>query len=156
MRRSTSSTPATSRQPLRRRALELQLDPPPLRGASQRVDVAGGDDAAVVDDRDLLADVLDELELVAGEEDGGAARRLAAEHLGERVHRDRVEAGERLVEDEQLGLVQQRGRELCALLVAVRELLHLRAGAILEAEPLEPASRPRARRRVVSPCRQPK
>ena len=111
----------------------------------------------MVDDRDVLADVLDELELMAGEEDGGAAGRLAAEHLGERVHGDRVEPGERLVEHEQLRLVQQRRRELGALLVAVRELLDLRVGAVGETEPLEPAATPpRAPRASSSPCRQPK
>ena len=97
----------------------------------------------MVDDRDVLADVLDQLELVAGEEDGGAAGRLVAEHLRERAHRDRVEAGERLVEDEQLRLVHQRRRELRPLLVAVRELLDLRVGAVGETEPLQPVAPPR-------------
>ena len=103
-----------------------------------------GDHAAVVDDRDVLADVLDELELMAREEHRRAAGRLAAEHLGERAHGERIEPGEGLVEHEQLGLVQQRRRELGALLVAVRELLDLRAGAIGETEPLEPRGRRRA------------
>ena len=60
----------------------------------------------MVDDRDFLADVLDELELVAREEHRRAASRLAAKHLGKRVDGDRVKAGKRLVEDEQLRLVQ--------------------------------------------------
>jgi hypothetical protein len=47
------------RQPVRWCAFELELDPPPLRAAPQRGELAGGDDAAVVDDRDLFADVLD-------------------------------------------------------------------------------------------------
>ena len=109
----------------------------------------------MVDDRDLLADVLDELELVAGEEDGRAARRLVAEHLGERAHGDRVEPGERLVENEQLRLVQERRRELCALLVAVRELLDLRVGAVGETEPLEPVRCRGARRAVAEPVQTP-
>ena len=67
------------------------------------------------------------------------------------LHGERVEPGERLVEDEQLRLVQQRGRELRALLVAVRELLDLRIGAIGEAEPLEPVRRRRARRARAQP-----
>ena len=62
--------------PLRRCPLELQLDPTPLRCPSQRIEVAARDDAAVVDDRDLLADVLDQLQLMTGEDDGSAARRL--------------------------------------------------------------------------------
>ena len=47
--------------------------------------------------------------------------------------------GERLVEDEQLGLVHERGRELDALLVAERELLDAVVGALGQPEPLDPA-----------------
>jgi hypothetical protein len=133
-----------SRQPLVRRAFEPELDPPPLRRVSQVVDVPGGDDATAVDDRDVLADVLHELELMAREENGGTAGRLAAEHLGERAHGEGIESRERLVEHEQLGLVQERRRKLGALLVPVRELLDLRAGAVGEVEPLEPLGRRRA------------
>ena len=67
------------RQPLRQRALELQLDPTALRGPSQRGEIAVRDDAAVVDDRDLLADVLDQIQLMAREDDGSAAHRLVME-----------------------------------------------------------------------------
>ena len=93
----------------------------------------------MVDDRDLLADVLDQLELVAGEQHRGAAGRLAAENVGHGAHGNGIESGERLVEDEQLRLMDERGRELHPLLVAVRELLHGRAVAVGETEPLEPA-----------------
>ena len=86
------------RPPLRRRALELQVDPTTLRGPPQRGEVALRGDAAVVDDRDVLADVFDQLQLMTGEDNGSAACRLIAEHLCERAHRDRVEAGERLIE----------------------------------------------------------
>ena len=93
---------------------------------------------------------------MAGEEHGRTAGGLVAEHPGERVHGDRVEAGERLVEDEQLGLVHERRRELGALLVAVRELLELRPGATLQAEPPEPVCRRHARVAASMPCRRPK
>ena len=75
------------------------------------------------------------------------------EHAAEHVDADRVEAGERLVEHEQLRVVHERGRELHALLVAERERLHAVAGALGEAEPLDPAVRRRPRRRAASaPC----
>ena len=93
----------------------------------------------MVDDRDLLADVLHQLELMAGEEHGGAAGSLAAQHVGERLHRDRVEPRERLVKHEQLRLVHQRRSQLGPLLVAVRELLHLGVRPLGESETLEPA-----------------
>jgi hypothetical protein len=83
----------------------LVLDLPVPRSLSQRVELPGRDNAAVVDDRDVLADVLDQVELVTGEEDGGAALRLLAQHPGQRLHGDRVEPCERFVEDEQLRLV---------------------------------------------------
>ena len=125
-------------QPLRRSAVELQLDPPLLRGTPQRIYVAGSDDMAAVDDHDLLAYVLDELELMAGEEDGGSTRSFATKQLGKRLYRNRIETGERLVEDEQLRLVKQRCCELRTLLVAVRERLDVRTRAIGDAEPAEP------------------
>ena len=132
-------------QPLRRRTVEPELDLPVLRLPSQRVEFPGGDDAAVVDDRDVLADVLDQVELVAGEEDGGAAFCLRAQQLGERLHGDRIEPCERLVEHEQLRLVHERRRKLRPLLVAMRELLQLRRRPLGKAEPLQPRLRGRPR-----------
>src|SRR5215211_993758 len=78
---------------------------------------------------------------MAGEEDGRAAGRLVTEDLREHPHRDGVEAGEGLVEHEEIRLVDQRRRQLRALLVPVRELLDLRPGAILQPESGEPCAR---------------
>ena len=57
------------------------------------------------------------------EHDRGATPRLGDEDLGQRVDGDGVEAGERFVEDEHVGLVDQRADQLHPLLVAERELL---------------------------------
>jgi hypothetical protein len=58
-------------------------------------------------------------------------------------------ARERLVEHQQLRVVDERGAELHALLVAERERLDAVAGAVGDPEPLEPAvRRPPARRRA--------
>ena len=92
---------------------------------------------------------------MAGEENGRAARRLAAEDIGEHLDCDRVETGERFVEYEQLRLVQQRCRELGALLVAVGELFDRRVGALGEPEPLEPPRCRDARRGVAQPVQRP-
>ncbi len=116
-----------------------------LRLPTKRRELAGGDDAAAIHDRHLLADVLDQLELVAREQHRCAARRLAAQHLRERLHRDRVEPGEGLVEHQQLRLVHERRRELRPLLVPVRQLLDLRSAALGQSEPVEPARGRRAR-----------
>ena len=78
---------------------------------------------------------------------------LLEQRLGEGVDADRVEAGERLVEDEHLGPADQRGGELDALLVAQRQLLHRVAAALAQAEPARPTRRRRARPRPASrPC----
>ena len=44
---------------------------------------------------------------------------LLGEHACDRVDSRRVQPGQRLIEDEQLRVVHQRGRELDTLLVAV-------------------------------------
>ena len=113
------------------------------------MDVAGGgggadigkgafeDGVAAVDDGDVVAEILDEVELVAGEEDGGTSGGLFADHLAECLDADRVETGEGLVEHEQIGVVGERDDELDALLVAVGELLEAGAGAVRESEAIE-------------------
>ena len=59
---------------------------------------------------------------MAGEDDRHAGGGVLGQHAGEHVDADGVEAGERLVEHEQLGVVHERGGELDALLVAERDV----------------------------------
>ena len=101
-----------------------------IAAGGQLVDRALGDDPAAVDDDGPFAQVLDEIELVRREEHRRAPPGLADEDLGEGVDGHRVEAGERLVEHEDVGLVDQRADQLDALLVAEREVLQLVAGAV--------------------------
>ena len=117
---------------------DLDLEMLAARRALERLDGARGDDPAASDDHDVLADVLDEVELVAGEDDPDAGRGPLPDDLGHRRDPDRVETRERLVEDEQLGVVDERGRQLDPLLVAVRQLLELRLRPVGETHPLEP------------------
>ena len=104
-----------------------------------------GGDPAAGDDHDVLADVLDQVELVAGEDDPDAGRRPLAEDLGHRRDAERVEPAERLVEDEQLRVVDERRAELDALLVAVRQRLELGPLRSRQAQPGEPARGRRGR-----------
>src|SRR3954468_20914776 len=129
----------------------LDIDPPAPAAAlrAQRRHRPGRHDPPAAHDRDGVAQALDELELVAGEHDRHAGPRALAQHLAQHVDADRVEAGERLVEHEQLGVVRERRAELRALLVAERERLRAPLGDLGEAEALEPAPRRRPRRRVV-------
>jgi hypothetical protein len=75
---------------------------------------------------------------MAREDDADTGGSPLAKDLGHRRDPDRVEPGERLVEDEQLRIVDERGTELDALLVAVRQLLQLCLRPIGEPEALEP------------------
>ena len=73
------------------------------------------------------------------------------EHAAHHVDADRIEPGERLVEDQQLGVVHEGDAELDALLVAERERLHLVAGPLGSAQPLDPALGRRRGRRAGEP-----
>ena len=85
----------------------------------------------------LAAGLLDEIQLVAGEENRGAGVGALAQHRREVVDADRIQAGERLVEHEQLRIVDERRGELHPLLVAERELLDLRVEPLAEPEAFE-------------------
>jgi hypothetical protein len=78
---------------------------------------------------------------VAREDHGHARCREAGQHPAQHIDAHGIEAGERLVEHEQLRPVHERGGELHALLVAQGELFDGVAGTIRDAEPLEPAVR---------------
>ena len=69
----------------------------------QRRRRALGDDLAAADDRDPVGELVGLLEVLGGEEDGGAPRCSAAHLLPDRLAADRVEAGGGLVEEEHLG-----------------------------------------------------
>ena len=120
---------------------------------AQVLDPSGGHEPAVLDDRHRLAQPLDELELVRGEDHRDALVGEPLQHAAEHVDADGVEPRERLVEHEQLRPVHERRAELHALLVAERQRLHAVARAVGDPEPLEPAVG--RRRRVAareSPC----
>ena len=111
----------------------------------QLLDRAGGDDVAAGEDPHRVAEPLDEVELVAGEDDRHAPAALVEEGLGERVDADGVQAGERLVEDQHLGAADQGRGQLDALLVAQRAS-RPDPPPLTEAEPVHPlGGRPRGR-----------
>ena len=69
-------------------------------------------------------------------------RELGRQH----VDRDRIEPGERLVEHDDLGFVEERPGQLHPLLVAERQLLDLGRRPVGQAQPLEPLVGRRGRR----------
>ena len=105
------------------------------------------DKPALADDADAVADPLDLVEVVRGQKDRAAAVAVLGDDGVELLLHDRVKAARRLVEDEQLGVVEKRLDEADLLAVAARELAE-RSGQVGlealgewlgEAETLEPA-----------------
>jgi hypothetical protein len=80
--------------------------------------------------------------LVAGEQHRHLRRDLLAEQVDHRVHGERVEAAERLVEHQRDRLVHQRGRDLHPLLVAQRQRLEYVGRPLGEPEPVEDLAGP--------------
>ena len=97
--------------------------------------------APAVDDRDRLAQGLGDLHLVRREDDGAAAVAELEERLAQEHHVDGVEAGERLVHQQDLRVVEHGGDELDLLLVALGQLLGAALREVFGAEPAQPAER---------------
>ncbi len=97
----------------------------------------GGDPASAGQHDQAVAQALDEVELVAGEEHRDAVAGVFPQQVDHRVDGQRVEPGEGLVEDQRGRPGQHRGDDLHPLLVAERELLEVVLGALAEPEPLE-------------------
>jgi hypothetical protein len=117
-----------------------ELDEVRLEGrvfADQRVERAEAQQPAFVDDRQLRAQTLDYVEHVRRQHDGDAARGETREDVLEAAARHRVDALERLVEEDKLGRVNQRRRERELLLHAERVVGHQRARRHLQVEQLE-------------------
>src|SRR5439155_19064074 len=90
-----------------------------LDAGAELLDGALSDELPLVDDGDVAAEALDDLQDVGGEEDRGAARDHALEHRLERAGGDRVHSLERLVEEENARAVDDGGGERELLLHAV-------------------------------------
>ena len=77
--------------------------------------------------------------LMAGHHDGLSRGDQLADHAFEHIGIDRVKAAERLVQEDQLGVVQDGRDQLDLLLVALGELFGEIAAVFGDPEPLEPA-----------------
>ena len=98
------------------------------------------DQPAAVDDADAGGETVDLGEDVAGHEHGDAVvRGERAEQLSHLDHAGRVQPVGGLVEDHQVGLVEECGREPEPLPVALRERPRLALGVGLEAQALDGA-----------------
>ena len=99
-----------------------------------------GDDLALVEDDDAVADTLDNFENVGDVEDGFAFAGEQDEKVFEEARGDSVEAGKRFVEDEQGGVVHERGGEQDALLHSLGVVGDGRVLGALKREELEQAA----------------
>ena len=93
----------------------------------------------------LVAQALGVLHDVGGKNDGGAVRRKAPDLVLEKPLVDRVEAGERLVEDQQPRPVDHGGRELDLLRHALGQFVDRRARIVAEPEAVEQCQALRSR-----------
>ena len=151
-RRSAPGSPSTSRSRTPGSAAKLggvdglgELDRHVAVAPPREVgDVLDGDEPPVADDRDAVAQALDLVEVVRGQEDRRAALALLGDDLVELLLHERVQAARRLVEDEQLRRVEERLDEADLLAVAAREVAERPVEVGVEAlgelgRPAEPA-----------------
>ena len=100
---------------------------------------------AVVHDHDALGELVGLVEVVRGEEDRRAGRPAQVDDVLPEVGAAvRVEAGRRLVEEQQLGAVDEPERDVEPALLAARERLHLPVRDLVELERLDELGGPRA------------
>ena len=98
---------------------------------------AGGDDRAVVDDHDVGRELVGLLEVLGGEEDGGALVHQVAEVGPEVEPVGGVEPGRRLVEQEHPRPGDETGAEVDAATHAAGVRLQLAVGRVGERHPFE-------------------
>ena len=137
----TSSTPASRREPRRHATVDREPDRPPAARALEVADRAAGDQPPVVDDGDRFAQRLGGFHLVGREDERPAAVAQLGERLAQEDEVDRVETGERLVHQQDLGVVQDRRDELDLLLVALGQLLGASRGGVGDPEAPQPGGR---------------
>src|SRR4051812_42781406 len=94
-----------------------------------------GEDAPALDDRHAVGQRLGLVEVVRRQQDRLSQRAQRADRLPRRAPRRRVEAGGRLVEEDQLRVPDERQPEVQAAQLAARELAGL--GALLALQPHE-------------------
>ena len=96
--------------------------------------------ATLIDHGDYFTEVLDEVELVAGESTIHPSVPLP-QRLGQAGHGERIQAVERLVEDDDVRIVNERRRHLETLLHSAGELV----GAVVPSDQPDPSSSSRDR-----------
>ena len=120
----------------------IELPPEPGDGLVEHL-------VSLVDHHHVLAHLFRVGHDVRGQQHRRAAPMLAHDVLAQQADADRILAAERLVENEQIGLVNDRGDELHALEHALRQIL---AGLVLRLR-ADPCSRASSARRAAAASR---
>src|SRR2546426_5957820 len=89
-------------------------------------------DLAVIHDRDAVAQALGFLHVVGREQHGPAVRAEPADDFPQLPSRLRIQAGRRLIEEQQLGFADERARDGEALLLTARERHDARLALFLQ------------------------
>src|SRR4051794_4844501 len=111
-------------------------DPHPARGLdAQLARRADGEDPPLLDDRHPVGELLGLVEVVRGQHDRLAQRAQRADRLPRAAPGGGVEAGRRLVEEDQLGVADERQREVEPAQLPAGELARL--GVLLALQPDE-------------------
>ena len=108
-----------------------------LPGAGQRLGRAEVDEAAVVDHDQPVADLLQLAQQVRGHEDRPSALGDFTDQAADVLHADWIESVGRFVEDDQLGVSEQRGGDAETLLHAHRVGTDAVAAAAGEADEVD-------------------
>ena len=117
-------------------------------GGDQLANRAGRDDRPVIDDRDAIAQRLDLLHVVGRVEHRHAVGAERAHGLEDVVAALRIDADGRLVEDQQLGAVEQAGGEVEPPLHAARVVLDQIARALAQPDDVERPADPLGEQRA--------
>src|SRR5690242_18549679 len=90
----------------------------------------------MIDDRDSIGDPLQLVQIVRRDEDGSSVASQLGDDVAEALRPHRIETMRRLIEDEQLLVVQERLGQPYALQISFRQLTDLLSPVFGEAEPL--------------------
>ena len=105
--------------------------------ADELLDRALLEDLAVVHDREPVAEGLGLLQVVGRQERSSGPRLRGQDEVPERPPRGRIEAGRRLVEEDQLRVVDERERDRQALALAAGQVLRPASALLAEVEQVD-------------------
>ena len=109
----------------------------PPEALAELLGAALGDDAALAQDRHAVGEVLGLVHVVGGEEDRLAERLEALDHVPGVAPGGRVEAGGRLVEEDQVGVADDPDRDVGAAFLAAGEGADAGVAFVAEADQLD-------------------